>query len=53
MTERGFTPRTKPAEKPKPPGELAELFNTAVFVALIPVGIACAIIFNNEEGPKI
>lgn len=52
MTERR-TPRQKPAEKPKPPGEMSEFFNTLAFVALIPVGIACAIIFNNEEGPKI
>lgn len=51
MTERR-TPRPK-APPPKPPGELAELFNAAVFVALIPVGIACAVLFNQEEGPKI
>lgn len=50
MTNDSYRPvPPKPLKEPKPFG-LVDLF---MFAALLPIGIACAVIFNNEEGPKI
>lgn len=49
MTNDTYRPLPKPAPKEPKPFGLVDLF---MFAALLPIGIACAIIFNNEEGPK-